>query len=45
MTNRICVIGFFAFNSHYNGGQENKTRALGKLLTDKYGANNVICIV
>ncbi len=44
MTNRICVIGFFAFNSHYNGGQENKTRALGKLLTDKYGANNVICI-
>lgn len=44
MSSKICIIGFFAFNSHYNGGQENKTRALGKLLIDKYGAENVICI-
>ena len=44
MNKKITIIGFFAYNTSYNGGQENKTRALKDLLADKYG-NDVVTII
>ena len=36
---KITIVGFFAHNSNYNGGQENKTRAVYKILKERYGEN------
>lgn len=44
MKKKILIIGFFAFNTDYNGGQENKTRALADLLKKKYGEDNIFTI-
>lgn len=38
---KITIIGFFAHNSNYNGGQENKTRAVYKILKEKYGESTI----
>lgn len=44
MNKKITIIGFFAFNTEYNGGQENKTRALADLLSNKLGKDNIYTV-
>lgn len=44
MDKKIAIIGFFAYNTDYNGGQENKTRALAELLIEKYGKENIYTV-
>lgn len=43
-TTKIAMIGFFALNGKYNGGQENKTRALAELLQKNYGKDAILKI-